>query len=262
MKFENQRLKIAKLTDGGKPLLYSDVFFLKFASWEKLYKEYIQKMFRKKLFIVLPLMVALSVNSCFYEDYGIEKADFSDSWNFQLTTPLFYGNVELKDLIGKTYSGDSYGDGNIILEFSNDSSVAIPIGILSEPHIFLNNFPLYIADDYQISEGNFKFIVSNGCPYPLNLQIEFHTGGSRQGILFSPPPFAAADMINDTLRPVTTIQQIAIGPDQLSFIMKNRVRFISWFNTPDSIPRPEKLSAHSPVEISIILSATITQDEE
>lgn len=225
-----------------------------FWNWMKVYR------------LGLVFFAGIVMNACILREYDVEGVDLEENWEFEITTPLFKGELSLENIIAGMDTFTTF-PGNPVTEvqFSDDSTLVIATELLYEPVHFLEDFHFYINDDYEIKEGSFTYTVTNSLPFPVNLQTKFFfiTEGPDYGdINFIPPSFAPARHENNTVTPVTTIRKVTIPVESLDFFRRNRVRFTMWFGEPaDSLYAGPLLASH-PLDITIVFSGVVNEKKK
>lgn len=205
--------------------------------------------------------VFIVVNSCILKEFKYDEITLEDDWGMQIVSPLFYGDLEFKDLVHDWKSLIVNPAETVIqLKFSGDSVINFPERLIFEPAAVIDSFNFLIDGDDYISDAAFKYKVTNGSPFPLNLQIRFfdkYFPGSK-GPAILPPAFPAANLENGNLAPVTTEYTLPLTSEQLdSFKKGNRVEFVTWFDPANSSFSADTLSAHYPISLSIILTGIV-----
>lgn len=198
------------------------------------------------------------IHSCILKEFNFNENKLDTDWDMQLLIPLFYGDMEFYDFVHdwKSPIQVNGAEPTVELEFAADSSVTFPIQLIYTPATIIDSFNFLVEGDDYLYEVAFKYTVTNGSPFPLNLQMRFFDkySTSAQSPVILPPAFAAANISDGVISPVTTEYLLQLDPDQLaSFKAGNRIEFVSWF---DEVPsyNPESISAHYPIQLSIVLS--------
>jgi hypothetical protein len=105
--------------------------------------------------------------------------------------------------------------------------------------------------------------VVNSCPFPLNLKLEFFNKSNRNklGPAILAGPFKESD---NSVPPFTkTTQRIPLDSLQLqSFNNSDRMKFTSWFDPTEYIIQNDSISAHYPIDISIVLIGVVQGKNE
>ncbi|MFW5832081.1 MAG: hypothetical protein ACOCVA_07495 [Prolixibacteraceae bacterium] len=209
--------------------------------------------------VIAGLGISVFFGSCIMDEYNIDRLNYQDEeWELKVTTPLFTGDLEFRDLINPE-AGDTSPDDKYYVQFLPDSVETIPARAIHEPRVFLDKFFFLIADEYRLTEGKIRFEVTNGCPLPLNLQLHFYQGSWGRGdeIVFTPSVFAAAQAEGEFLQPATTVHEMALSAETFGLVHQNRVGFVSWFDRSESLAQSDTLDANYPVKMKVVLSATV-----
>ncbi len=207
----------------------------------------------------LVLGISVLFGSCIVDEYNIDRLNYQDEeWELKVTAPLFTGDLEFRDLINREAGDTSFG-GKYHVRFLPDSVETIPAPAIHEPHVFLEKFFFLIADEYRVTEGKIRFEITNGCPLPLNLQLNFYQNlwGRGDEIVFTPSVFAAAQAEGKFWQPVTTVHEIHLTSETFGLVQKNRVGFVSWFDTVELSALPDTLDTNYPIKMKVVLSATV-----
>ena len=217
-----------------------------------------RSLFRNIRFWGVLLSTILLLQGCILKEFNFKENKLDTNWDLQLLFPLFYGDLEFKDFIydWKSPITVNPGDSTVVLEYKADSVITIPSQIIFEPATIIDAFNFLIEGDNYLSKAALKYTVTNGSPYPMFLQLRFFDKSSSadQSPAILPPAFPAAKRDNGILIPEKTEYTLELTPEQLtSFKMANRVEFVSWF---EKVPgyNPDTLSAHYPIQLSIVLS--------
>ncbi|HKI87652.1 MAG TPA: hypothetical protein VKA38_01410 [Draconibacterium sp.] len=206
--------------------------------------------------------ILLLFQSCILKEFKFNEIKLSNDWEMQLGSPLFYGNLEFKDLVydWKEPVQINTGEPVVNLQFSSDSVIDFPTRLIYEPSAIIDSFNFLIEGDDYLSQASFKYLVTNGSPFPLYLQLRFfekHSSAAKSPAIL-PPAFPAAQLENGSLIPVKTEYTLPLTTSQLeSFKRGNRIQFVTWFNKAATGFNPDTLSAHYPVELSIVLSGIV-----
>jgi len=143
-----------------------------------------------------------------------------------------------------------------VLDYSNSPDETIPTSLIFDRSTIIDSFHFDVQGIYKLSEITFQFTVSNSCPFPLNLQLQFfnkaNTGNLGPPIL--PPAFAGANFSQTPVKPFTTIYNMKLDSLQIQSINNgNRVKFSSWFKETDYINQNDTIYAHYPIDVLIVV---------
>lgn len=201
--------------------------------------------------------MVFALNSCILDEFKVDEIRMKEDWSMNIVSPLFRGNLEFKDLVDDwdTLVFQS-GEQISLLKFSNDSLLTIPSRIIFEPAAVIDSLSFLIDGNYRLTSISLEYTVSNGCPFPLNFQMQFID--KTNPIQFSPPvlppPFLSANFDGVDFIPVETTHVLALTNEQVqSFATSNRVEFTTWFDSTDLINTTDTFLANYPVGISIVL---------
>jgi hypothetical protein len=217
-----------------------------------------KRVFRQIRFLGILTGTFIILHSCILKEFNFNENKLDTDWDMHMMSPLFYGDMEFKDFVYDWKSpivANSF-EPTIQLKYAADSSIIFPTKLIFEPATIIDDFNFLIEGDDFLSQAALKYIVTNGSPYPLNLQMRFFEkqSSAAQSPAILPPAFPAAKIENGGITPVKTEYTLPLTADQLeSFKMGNRVEFVSWF---EEVPgfNPDTLSAHYPIQLSIVLS--------
>lgn len=220
---------------------------------------------RNKILLLIILNIFLA-SSCKVDEFKLNELGIKEEWNSEIVGPLFHGNMEFRDFITDWNHFDDQSipdEPQTTLKYMNDFYRVIPTRLIFEPSVVIDSFPLIIQGKYEMKSISLEFDITNASPYPLNLELQFYNelDTLKAGPKVVPETFAAGNINGNTVDPVQTIQYVDFNPAQLqSFNLGNRVRFISWYDRNSYIK--DTLSAHYPIEVSIILWGEIKGKNE
>jgi len=230
-----------------------------------LIKPVLMKLFLKKYtYFVYWLFAVLLFQSCKTDEFKFDEITLKEDWGINLIMPLFNGKdksgnvLEFRDFIHdwKTPVPDLPGT-KTVLDYVNSPDVTIPTELIFNESTIIDSFHFDVQGIYKISEITFQFTVSNSCPFPLNLQLEFfnknNTGNLGPPVL--PPAFASADFGQAPVKPSITVYSMKLDSLQIQSINNsNRVKFSSWFDKTDFINQNDTIYAHYPIEVLIVVT--------
>ena len=212
------------------------------------------------------LVAIFACNSCILDEFKVNEIQMKEDLGMEIVSPLFRGNLEFIDLVHDWDTLIFQGaEPTSFLKLHNDSFISIPSRIIFEPATIIDSFSFLIQGNYSLSSVRLEFTVSNGCPFPLNFQMQFFdkTNPFQFGISVLPPPFAPAISEGAGFIPVETIHSVTLSDQQLeSFTVGNRVAFTTWFNSSELINTTDTFLANYPVEISILLYGEVQGKDE
>jgi hypothetical protein len=212
-------------------------------------------------------LFAAVFQSCKTDEFKFGEIAIKEDWAIDVVSPLFVGNgMEFRDFVYDWKKKIPTTPAPFtVLEYSNDKYKTIPTQLIFSPSTVIDSFPFYIQGNYSLASVELVFTVKNGCPFPLNLQMQFFDKEEPDvlGPVILPPPFDAANFevfpeINNT-----SIRSITLNSSQLlSFNNSDRVKFTSWYNENDFINQNDTISAHYPIDISIVLIGVVKGKDE
>lgn len=215
--------------------------------------------------LVIIFIAAFFLNSCIIDEFRFGRMHLKDDWNMELVMPLFYGNLDFKDLIYLNgIAGSTEGEINY-LKVNDDSVLAIPTLLIYEPHAFIDSFNFLIEGDDYLTYVRFDFEVTNGSPLPLRLGLRFFEKHypDLKGPLILPPAFDAGKFVDGKVIPVSDSHEWIFQEEELtSFKRANRIEFIAWFEPSANIQPGDTLLADYPLEISIRFTGVVEDQYE
>ncbi len=209
------------------------------------------------------ILIVILFNSCKTDEFKFDEITLKDDWGIDLILPLFTGKdknsnvLEFKDFIHdwKTPVPNLPGT-KTVLDFNNSPDITIPTALIFDSSSIIDSFHFDVQGIYKLSELTMQFTVSNSCPFPLNLQLQFFNkrNSSNLGPPVLPPAFNGADFGKNPVIPVKTVHTIKLDSLQISSINNcNRVKFSSWFDETDFIKNNDTIYAHYPIEVLIVV---------
>ena len=217
----------------------------------------------KSYFFVLILSVFIFL-SCKTDEFKFSEITLKEDFGVKIITPIFSGNdksghkMEFRDFIHDWSKPipDLPGD-KIVLDYSNAGDRIIPKQLIFEPSSIIDSLQFLIQGNYSLKDVELVFKVVNSCPFPLNLQLQF-INQNIVGPPILPPAFNGADFNKLPVTPVTTVHSVPLDSLQLqSFTFSKRLRLSSWYNQNNFINQNDTLSAHYPIDVSIVMIGTV-----
>ncbi len=218
----------------------------------------------KKYSIYLTIiLIVIFFNSCKTDEFKFDEIALKEDWGINLVLPLFTGKdkssnvLEFRDFIHdwKTPVPNLPGT-KTVLDFENSPDITIPTDIIFDSSVIIDSFHFDVQGIYKLSELTMQFTVSNSCPFPLNLQLQFFNkrNTANLGPPILPPAFNGADFGKTPVTPVNTVHSIKLDSLQINSINNgNRVKFSSRFDETDFIINNDTINAHYPIEILIVV---------
>lgn len=220
----------------------------------------------KKYSVYFFLLFAV-FHSCKTDEFRFNEITVKEDWAIDVVSPLFVGNgMEFRDFVfdwKKKIPGTPAPF--TVLEYDNNKYKTIPTQLIFSPSAVIDSFPFYIQGSYSLASVTLVYTVKNGCPFPLNLQMQFFDKDDPDilGPVILPPPFDAADFSVFPEAVKTSTHSITLDSLQLlSFNNADRVKFTSWYNENDFINQNDTISAHYPIDISIVLIGVVKGKDE
>lgn len=207
--------------------------------------------------LLISCFLIFILSSCILDEFKADEIKMKEDWNLEIVSPLFRGNFEFKDLIHDWKTLDFLPEDQIsYLKFPDDRLLEIPSRIIFEEDAIIDNFEFLIGGKYKFSKVYLKYEISNGAPFPLNLQMCFFEKMESAKCVapILPPPFLEAEYDGLNFTPVQTTHFVTLNSEQLESLTKgNRVQFSTWFNKSDMINTKDTFLSNYPVKISILL---------
>lgn len=207
-------------------------------------------------------LTLLLIQSCKTDEFKFNEITIKDDFDIKIITPLFTGKdkegniLEFRDFIQdwKKPINDNTGP-YTVLKYSDIKYKTIPTRSIFDRSIIIDSLHFLIQGSYDLSNVELVFTVSNSCPFPLNLMLQFinsSTYNVAPPIL--PPAFLEADFNQKPVIPVTTIHNVKLDSLQmLSFTNSKKIKLTSWYDQTNFINQNDTVSAHYPIDVSIVL---------
>jgi hypothetical protein len=211
---------------------------------------------KKRVLIGLAALILL-MHACITDEFRFKDMTIDEDWEIGILSPLFLGNLEFRDFI---HDWKTPVPNNpppfVILDYVGKPDVKIPTQLIFDRSAVIDSFPFYIQGSYQFTAVDLVFTVSNGSPFPLHLEMYFFDNKNPLvlGPSISPNPFKEANFGVVPAVPVITSDTVQLNNDQLAKLKSgNRMRFVSWYDKNSFIDNKDTLSAHYPINVSIVL---------
>jgi hypothetical protein len=216
-----------------------------------------------RCFFVLIFTVFI-FQSCKTDEFKFSEITLKEDFSIKIITPLFSGNdksghkMEFRDFIHDWSKPiDDTSGPQTLLQFSDGSYKPIPTRLIFEASSIIDSLQFLVQGDYSLKDVELVFTVTNNCPFPLNLQLQF-ISQNVLGPPVLPPAFDGAKFNESPVVPVKTVHSVVLDSLQLqSFTESKRVRLSSWFNQNNFINQYDTLSAHYPIDLSIVMIGTV-----
>ncbi len=221
--------------------------------------------FRSRILILVILSVVL-IDSCKIDEFKFNELRIKEDWRAELVVPMFYGSMEFRDFITDWYRYNdqiAIDEPQTTLKYNNGSYQVIPTGLIFEPSVVIDSFPLLIQGNYELDSVTLRFDVINTSPYPLNFKLQFYNklDSLKTGMQVVPEVFDAGIINGSIIEPVKTERYVNLNSPQLQcFNNSNRMRLTSWYSQNGY--SKDTLSAHYPIEVSIVLLGEIKGKNE
>jgi len=213
------------------------------------------------------LLSVLLFQSCKTDEFKFDEITVKEGFGVKIIAPLYTGKdkngdiLEFKDFIRdwKKPIADPSGPFTV-LKYSDDSYKTIPTRLIFDPSVIINDLELSIKGNYTFGEIELIFTVSNSCPFPLNLQLQFLVSNSLNNTVppISPPPFNEADFSQIPVLPVVKAWSVNLDSLQLkNFNDSKSIRLTSWYDETIFINQNDTLWAHYPIDVSIVMIGVV-----
>ncbi len=202
--------------------------------------------------------------SCKTDEFKFSEITIKEDFGIKIITPLFSGNdksghkMEFRDFIHDWSKPiDDPSGPYTVLKYSNGTFKTIPTRLIFDSSSIIDSLQFLVQGNYILNDAELAFIVTNSCPFPLNIQLQF-IYQNVVGPPVLPPAFEGADFNQLQVTPVTTVHKVTLDSMQLqSFILSKRLRLTSWYNQNNFIYQNDTLSANYPIDVSIVLTGTV-----
>jgi len=212
---------------------------------------------------VFLLFAVLLFQSCKTDEFKFNEITLKEDWGIDIIMPLFTGKdkngnvLEFRDFIHdwKQPIPDLPGT-KTVLDYSNSPDVTIPTSLIFDSSTVIDSFHFDVQGIYKLSEITLQFTVSNSCPFPLNLQLQFFNKSNpgNLGPPILPPAFVGANFNQIPVKPSTSVFSLDLDSLQVQSINNgNRVKFNSWFDETDYINQNDTIYAHYPIDVLIVV---------
>ncbi|HSH19601.1 MAG TPA: hypothetical protein VLA03_04070 [Draconibacterium sp.] len=207
--------------------------------------------------------------SCKTDEFKFDELTLKEDFGIKIISPVFAGadkqgnHLEFRDFIHdwKKPVGDPSGP-YTFLKYSNNTYKKIPTRLIYDSSSIIDSLQFLIQGEYILSEVELEFTVTNSCPLPLNLQLQF-VKNKIPGPPILPPSFAEADFGQIPVNSITTVHNVKLDSMQMeSFTDSKRLKISSWYNQTNFIKQNDTLSAHYPIDLSIVLIGTVQVKNE
>lgn len=209
----------------------------------------------------------LLFQSCKTDEFKFDEITVKEEFGVKIIAPLYTGKdksgniLEFKDFIRDWKKNISDPTGPFtVLQYSNNSYITIPSRLIFDPSVIISDLELSIQGNYRLSDIELVFTVSNSCPFPLNLQLQFLVNNSMNNIVppISPLPFNEADFTQMPVIPFTTVHLMKLDSLQVrNFNDSKSIKLTSWYDETNFINQNDTLSAHYPIDLSIVLIGVV-----
>ena len=222
---------------------------------------------KKYVFFLIPLFNLLVFHSCKTDEFKFDEITVKDDFGVKIITPVFTGKdkqghiLEFRDFIydWKLPFVIDPADSLTVLKYANGSYKTIPTRLIFDPSVIIDSLEFLIQGGYSLKEAELNFIVTNSCPFPLNLELQFINLGNPNGQVTTiiPPAFAEADFSQSPPVAVKTIHNIKLDSLQKqNFVDSKKIRLSSWYDKTSFINQNDTIFANYPIDVSIVLIGT------
>ena len=219
-----------------------------------------------KLLMLLSIFFIMSfLSSCILKEFKFDNVHLKENWNLGIVTPLFHADFDFEDLIHDWENIDIKEGDKLVQLKSQGQSIMIPERYIYDPTEIIDTFNFLIDGEDYLTNGEFIYTVSNGCPFPLHFQMNFFDKNKpdKVGPEILPPAFASGIILGDTIVPNETNYSLVLSVEQLfSFKNSNRIRFTTWFDPPEQPFNTDSILAEYPIQITIVFKGAVDSDYE
>lgn len=228
---------------------------------------FLNMLLKKNILYFFLFYLIVVFHSCKTDEFKFGEIEIKEDWAIDVISPLFVGNgMEFKDFV---YDWKKKVPGSpapfTVLEYANGKYKTIPTQLIFSPSAVIDSFPFYIQGKYSLSAVELVFTVSNGCPFPLNLQMQFYDKENPDdlGPVIQPAPFEAANFaVSPEISEISTHSVKLDALQLLSFNNSDRMKLTSWYDRTDFIEQKDTISANYPIDISIVLIGVVQGKNE
>lgn len=201
--------------------------------------------------------VVFLFQSCKTDEFKFDEITVKEDFETEVILPLFNGNgLEFRDFVfdWKKQIPKSTGPFTV-LDYTNLPDKTIPTQLIFEPSLVVDGLDFFLQNSYSFKHIELVFTVTNGCPFPLNLQLQFVNNDSNIKVpAVIPPAFPGADFTQLQITPVITVHTVELDSIQTQNFNNSRtIKLTSWYNQTNFINQNDTLSAHYPVDLTIAL---------
>ena len=224
---------------------------------------FMDRVFKKYGFCFVLFLSFLFFHSCKTDEFKFSEITIKEDFGIKIITPLFTGKdkqghiMEFRDFIHDWKQSYSNNSGPYtVLQYSNNSFKTIPTSLIFDPSIIIDSLEFLVQGSYTLYNIELVFTVTNSCPFPLNLQLKFLVKNSQNNFIspVSPPSFGEADFAQIPVIPVTTVHTMKLDSLQIENFRNSRnIELTSWFEQHNFINQNDTLSAHYPIDLSIVM---------
>jgi len=200
----------------------------------------------------------LLFQSCKTDEFKFDEITVKEDFETEVILPLFTGKgMEFRDFVFDWEKQIPISSGPFtVLDYKNIPDKKIPTQLIFEPSLVVDGLDYFLQSSYNFSQIELMFTVINSCPFPLNLQLHFYTGNNLNNQVppVIPDAFPGADFTQIPVIPVTTVHTMKLDSLQTqNFNDSKLIKLTSWYNQTNFINQNDTLSAHYPIELTIVL---------
>ncbi|GEM_PF-2327759 len=228
------------------------------------------KSFKKHLTKFAWILFILFLISCKTDEFKFDEITIKEDFRIKLKSPLYTGKdkkgdiLEFADFI-YNWSKPLEVDTTLpytVLEYENRTPRIIPTDLIFNRSDIIDSLAFLIDGEYELEDVQLVFNVANASPFDLNTEISFLINGIA-GPPILPAAFEAADFARIPIVPVTSIDTVLLDSAQCeSFMKSKRLKLTAWYNRNDFINQNDTLSAHYPIDYSIVLIGMVKAKNE
>jgi hypothetical protein len=217
--------------------------------------------YRRNTILYCILLFLSFFAGCKTDEFKFNELTVKEDFRIKLKSPLYTGThkngdiLEFADFIHnwiKPVSADTTQP-ITVLQYTDREPRIIPTQLIFSPSEIIDSLAFLIDGDYVLDSIELVFNVINSCPFPLNTQIQFVQNGIA-GPPILPPAFEGADFSQNPVQPVNTVHGVLLDSLQAkSLVESKRFKLTAWYDQNNFINENDTLSAHYPIDYSIVL---------
>jgi hypothetical protein len=203
-------------------------------------------------------LFVLLFQSCKTDEFKFNEITIKEDFETDVILPLFTGKgMEFRDFVFDWKEKIPASSGPFtVLDYINFPDKTIPTQLIFDPSLVIDGLDYFLQDNYSFKQIELMFTVANGCPFPLNLQVQFVDSIGLNSTVppVTPPAFPEADFTQTPVKQITTVHIMKLDSLQTqNFNDSKFIKLTSWYNQTNFINQNDTLSAHYPIDLTIVL---------